>query len=85
MSPLEAAENIHRTLQFGQAGKIDFTILAEITAERLMLRLRTRFNGDFLVHLTTDSSNSETKYLPHGHISSTLGEELKQELIRLGG
>ena len=85
LGPKAAAVRVQSAMQGGQSSKIDFTILGEITAERLILRLRTRFNGYFMVLLTVDSSNSETTYLPHEHISSTLGKELKLELARLGG
>ncbi|MCH8979179.1 MAG: hypothetical protein IH945_08045 [Armatimonadetes bacterium] len=84
MTPEEAAARIHNALQEGQSGKIDFTTLGELTAERLILRLRTRSSGYFIVILTVDSSNSETIYLPHAQISSILGKELKRELARLG-
>ncbi|MCH7944928.1 MAG: hypothetical protein IIC73_02780 [Armatimonadetes bacterium] len=84
LSPKEAAARIHSAMQGEQTSKIDFTILGEITAERLILRIRTRSNGNFLVVLTTDSSNPETRYLPYEQISSNLGKQLKQELARLG-
>ena len=85
MSPKDAATRIHKAVQEGQEGKIDYTTLGEVTAERLVLRLRTRSNGAHIVILPVDSTNSETVYLPHAQFSSSLGKELKQELARLGG
>ena len=83
--PHRRAESIGTIGMAGFVGMIAGPTLGEITAERLILRLRTRSSGDFIVLLTVDSANSETIYLPHAQISSTMGMELKQQLARLGG